>query len=106
MSIKDEAELYQAIQKEELKQAEELQLLRQQMQHFTDSLNPVTLIRNTFEEIGSYPDLKQNLLAYAKEKVMGFLLDKYMGLRSKNKLMNVLGSVLKVAVDQFVQKRN
>lgn len=106
MSIKTETELNQAIQLLELRQAEELYTLKQQVQHIADSINPVSMIKNTFEEIASYPDLKQNLVTYAKEKVAGFLLDKYMGLRSKNKLMNVFGSVLKFAVDQFVLKRN
>ena len=104
MKITNETELDQAIELLELRQAEELNLLKQHVQEFTVSLNPMNLVKNMFAEFGSYPDLKSNLLSYAKEKVAGFVLDKYMGLRSKNKLMNVLGSVLKFGIEQFVLK--
>ena len=105
MIINNEADLETAILKLELKQAEELNELKLYTRELSAQLNPMNIINQTIDGISSYPDLKQNLVSFAKEKLIGFVLDKYMGLRSKGKLMNVLGSALKFTLNQFVLKR-
>lgn len=104
MEIRNEIELNQAILMLEMKQQEEISELKLKFNLFTDQLNPISILTQTFEEISSYPNLKQNLVLYAKEKVATFVVEKFVGLKSKSKLMGALGSLLKFTVEQFVLK--
>ncbi len=83
-------------------QENEFLLLKQQM-HFTyESLKPINLIKNTFKEMVSSPDVKGNLFKSALGLVTGYFSKKILVGSSHNPIKKVLGTVLEFAVANIV----
>ncbi len=84
--ITNAAELKNAIQQLEQKQAEEWSLLKKECLTAVDSLKPVNIIKNTFHDLTTSPDFKKDLL--------GTLLSLAIGFVSKKAIVEYLPTIL------------
>ena len=86
----------------QLKQENELLLLKQQMHLTYESLKPINLIKNTFKEMVSSPDFKSNIFKSALGLLTGYFSKKILVGSSHNPIKKVLGTVLEFAVANIV----
>jgi hypothetical protein len=97
-------ELRKAILLLEIKQANEGKLLKEQFSVTYESLKPVNLIKNTFSELITAPDLKGNLLNAVISLTAGYLTKKTIVGQSHNPIKTIIGSLLQMGVSNLVAK--
>lgn len=74
MKKKNETDaLNEAISLLENKQAHELKLLKEQFQVAYESLKPINIIKSTFREVTSSPEIKNNIVNNAIGLTTGYL---------------------------------
>ena len=88
------------------RQEHELNALKGQFHHVYESLKPINLIRNTYEEITTSPELKGNILKHVIGLASGYLSKKVFVGKSHNPLKNILGNLLQAAVGNVVSKHS
>ncbi len=84
------------------KQAQELQLLKDQFQVTYESIKPLNLIKSTFHEVTSSPDIRKDLLKGAINLATGYLSNKVFHNSSNSPVKNMLGKALKFVMRKFV----
>lgn len=87
-------------------QAAELKLLRQQFHTAYESLKPVNLIKSTWYDITTAPDIKKNILNNLIGVTTGYLSRKVLVGASHNPLKKILGTVLQFVVGNVVARHN
>ena len=102
--IKATAELKSVIQQLESKQANDWQLLKEQFHTTYESLKPINVIKNTFKEAISTPDLKTNIVNAAIGLTTGFVAKKVFTGVLSNPLTKLLGFIVEVVVANKVAK--
>ena len=101
-TLNPEEKLQAAIEKLEIRQAEERKQLKDQMHHAYDSIKPVNLIKSTLAEISASSTLKKQLLDAAIGLSVGFISNKiYVGV-SKNPVKRLVGHALMIAITNTV----
>ncbi len=103
-SIKSSADLKMAIKQMELKQANELILLKDEFRNTVEGLKPMNLIKGAFKKATSSPDMKTDVLNAAIGLTTGFVTKKLMMGRSTNLLKKILGIVLEMTIANKVAK--
>ena len=88
----------------EIKQAEEGRLLKEQFRTTYESLRPVNLIKNTFNELASLPNLKKDALNATLGIAAGYLSRKVAIGTTHNPLKKLLGAFLQMSVTSIVAK--
>lgn len=101
-NIKSIAELKNAIQLLEIKQAISKQLLKDQFLLTYENLKPVNILKNTLKDISTSPYLIDNILGAAMGLSTGYLSKKIIVGASGNIIRKVLGSVLQFGVTNLV----
>jgi hypothetical protein len=104
--ISNVAELKNAIQQLEQKQAEEWTLLKKECLTTYESLKPINVIKNTFKELSSSPDFKKDLLGTLLSIAIGFISKKAVIGSTNNPLKQLLGSLLQMGVTDVVSKNS
>ena len=94
--------LNQAIIKLNHKRVYELQLLKEQFQIAYESLKPINIIKNTFQEVASSPTVKKSILNTAMGIGAGFLSKKFLIGNSHNPIKKLFGTFLEFAVARAV----
>jgi hypothetical protein len=88
----------------ELQKAYEGKLLKEQFKTTYQNLRPVNLIKNTFKELVTAPNLKENLLNTALGIIAGYLSKKAIIGNSHNPLKQIAGTLLQMGVTGIVAK--
>lgn len=99
-------ELNTAILLLEDKQAQKEALLKEQFKITYESLKPVNFIRNTFKELTSAPDFKEDLLTTSISLAAGYFSKKLAIGSTNNPFKKLLGSLLQMGVTSIVSKNS
>lgn len=97
-------ELKDAIRLLEIKQADEKVLLIKQFMVTYESMRPVNLIKDKFNDVITSPNLKENLLNAALSLAAGYLSKKAIIGATHNPLKQLFGTLLQVGVTGLVSK--
>jgi hypothetical protein len=98
------ANLKAAIRLLEIKQADEKQLLREQLKITTESLKPINLIKHTLIELTTLPEIKESLLNTVIGLVTGYLSKKIVIGSTHNPIKQILGYALQLGVTDVASK--
>jgi len=98
------ANLKAAIRLLEIKQADEKQLLREQLKITTESLKPINLIKHTLIELTTLPEIKESLLNTVIGLVTGYLSKKIVIGSTHNPIKQILGYALQLGVTGVASK--
>jgi len=98
--------LNKSISQLRLKQAEQLVLLRDQFHHTYESLKPINLLKHTFKEAASTPDIKDGLLNSAIGLTTGYLSKGIFIGTSANPVRKILGTLLQITVSTLVARNS
>lgn len=88
----------------ELKQANELLLLKDEFRETVEGLKPMNLIKGVFKKATSSPDIKTDLFNAAIGLTTGFVTKKLMMGRSTNPIKKILGIILEMTIANKVAK--
>src|SRR4051812_26744896 len=94
--------LRSAIQQLEFQQNQELVLLKRQFYDTYDSLKPINILKNTFKEFTSSPDIKDNVLGAATGLTAGYLTKALADKISHNSFSKIVGSLLQLGITNVV----
>ncbi len=97
-------ELKNTIQQLEYKQALEWVLLKEQFLTTCESLKPLNVIKNTFKEFTTSPDIKNKILDTAIGLATGYLSKALMVGSSHNPLKKIVGAFLQIGISNVVSK--
>jgi hypothetical protein len=104
--ITNTTELNAAILLLENKQVEEGFLLKEQFKITYDNLKPINFIRNTFKELVTAPDFKEDLLNTSISLAAGYFSKKLAIGSTNNPFKQILGSFLQMGVTSIVSKNS
>src|ERR1700751_562635 len=82
----------------EAKQADEKQLLKDEVKNLHESLKPTNLIKNAVGELTSLPDFKGNILNAVVSIAAGFFSKKIAIGSTHNPIKQLLGTLLQMGV--------
>lgn len=88
----------------ETKQLNEKNLLKEQFRLSFDSLKPINLIKDAFEDLTNLSGLKGNALDVSLSIATGYLSKKIVVGSSGNVFKNIFGSIVQVAVTSMALK--
>jgi hypothetical protein len=97
--------LQEAIKVLEIKQAEEGQLLKEQLLNTYENLKPLNILRNIVNEFYSTDKYKQDFVEIVAGMTTGFLTKKMVIGKSKNPLLKMVGLAIQFGVTTFVSKK-
>ena len=86
------------------KRAMEWGLLKRQMHSIHESIKPLNLIKSAFKEVTTFPDIKTNIVDTTIGMTTGYIARKVLWTASRNPLVNVLGTILQIAITNVVTK--
>lgn len=89
----------------EAKRTQEWEDLKDHFHQTTESLKPVNLIRSTFHDIVSAPDIKQNIVNNLVGLATGYVSRKIVIGSTHNPIKKVAGAILQFAVSKIVGKK-
>ncbi len=99
-------ELKAAIAVLELKQETEGELLKDQFKLTYENLKPINLIKNTFHDLLSSKEIKQDLLSETISMVIGFASKKIVFGNSHNPIKQFVGALLQTGVANLASKNS
>jgi hypothetical protein len=102
--IKNVTDLEIAIRQLEFKQAAEWPILKNQFQNTFESLKPLNVLKNTFKEFTSLPDMKDSIIGTSAGLTAGFLSKALVSGVSHNPIVRLLGTVLQLGVTNVVSR--
>lgn len=103
-SITTSADLKMAIQQLELQQANEFILLKEEYKKTYEGLKLINIIKSTFKEAVTAPDLKTDVIKAAIGLTTGIVAKKLMIGKTINPFKKLLGIILEMAVANKVAK--
>lgn len=98
------SDLKAAIHLLEIKQANEKQLLREQLKITAESLKPVNLVKHTLSELTTSPEIKESLLSTVIGLATGYLSKKIIIGSTHNPIKQFLGYILQLGVTGVASK--
>lgn len=105
--MKDESiALNNEIKRLQTKQADELQVLREQFFITYDSLKPINLIKSMFSQVVASPEIKGNLMDTVIGMTTGYLSRKILTLGTAGPVRKIIGVLLQFAVTNVVSKHS
>jgi hypothetical protein len=102
--ITSTGELRDAIRLLEEKQSMGGKLLKEHFFIVLDSVKPVNIIKNTFKEVASEPDLISNILSTTLGLTAGYVSNKTVVGSSGNLFRKLLGTILQFGVTSIIIK--
>lgn len=103
-SITTSTDLKMAIQQLELQQANEFILLKEEYKKTYEGLKLINIIKSTFKEAVTAPDLKTDVIKAAIGLTTGIVAKKLMIGKTINPFKKLLGIILEMAVANKVAK--
>ena len=98
--------LDEAIRRLQLKQKEELVLLKEQAHITYESLKPINLIKKTLHQVVASPEIKGNIASIVISLATGFLSKRAVMGTSTNPLKRVLGTMFQLGIANVVSKHS
>jgi hypothetical protein len=98
------AELRNEIVFFEAKKSRDALLLKEKFNLTLESLRPVNLIKNTFNEMTEEPDFKGNLLSTGLALASGYLSKKMAVGSTHNPIKQLFGTLLQIGITSLVAK--
>ena len=89
----------------EIKQAEESQILKEQIILTYENLKPSNIIKNVVKEFYSSENLKDELIATAISVTSGFITKKLIVGKSNNQILKLVGLAIQFAMTNLVSKK-
>jgi hypothetical protein len=86
------------------KNAAELELLKEQFHKTFESVKPINILKNTINDIVTFPSLKKNIAGNLLGLLTGFVSKKILVGSSHNPIKSILGTILEFAVANVVAK--
>ena len=105
-SVSQKQVLDEEIERLQNKKAQDLLALKEQFKTAYDSIRPINLIKSTFKEVISSPDIKSNILNNAVGFATGYLSKVIMVGGSHNPIKRTLGTLLQFAITNVVSKNS
>jgi hypothetical protein len=102
--INNVTDLKIAIRQLEFKQASEWPLLKDQFHHTYESLKPLTVLKNTFKEFISLPEVKDNMAGTLAGLTAGILSKVLVTGASQHPVRRFLGTMLQLGVTNIVSR--
>lgn len=99
-------ELNRAILILEAKQNLDGAILKEQFEITYESLKPINLIKNIFNELTETPDFKNDLLNTSLSIVVGYFSKKIAIGSTNNPIKQILGTILQMGVTSIVSKNS
>lgn len=107
MKNKDETEtLHDMILEQKLKHANDLEQLKDQFYVAYESIKPINLVKNLFQEITTSPDIKNNLVGNVIGLGAGLLTKSILLGTLHNPIKRVFGDALQFSVATMVSKHS
>jgi hypothetical protein len=103
-AIKTAADMKIAIRELEYRQLTEWTLLKEEVNNTCESLKPSNLIKDTFRELTSSPDFKENILGATAGIAAGGLSRALLVGGTHNPFKKLLGALLQLGVTSLVSK--
>lgn len=97
-------ELRESILLLEMKQANDWCLLKEEFHTTYESVKPMNMIKNTFKDMATTPNLKTDIVNSVIGLAAGFIAKKVLLGNSHNPITKILGIVLEIAVANKVAK--
>ncbi|TNF39816.1 MAG: hypothetical protein EP310_09940 [Bacteroidetes bacterium] len=97
--------LREAIKLLEIKQAEEGQLVKEQLLNTYENLKPLNLLRNIVNEFYSTDKYKQDFVEIVAGMTTGFITKKMVIGKSKNPFLKMLGVAIQFGITTLVSKK-
>jgi hypothetical protein len=98
--------LKEAIINLELKKIEQGRLLKEQFNIIRENLKPSTIIRNTFDEVKSSPNLRSNIIGALLGLGAGYFSKRLVGGTTGKPFRRLLGNLLQMGITAVVAKPN
>jgi hypothetical protein len=89
----------------EIKQAEEGQLLKEQLLITYENLKPINILKNIVKDFYSADDYKQDFLEIVAGMTSGFISKKIIIGRSKNPVLKLIGLAVQFGMTTLVSKK-
>jgi hypothetical protein len=103
-NIHSENTLRDAILELERRHTDEGKVLKQHFYTAYESIQPINIIKNTFKEVASNDDLKDNILNTGVGLAIGFASEKLFEKVSKNPLKKLIGTAILFGITNVVAK--
>lgn len=97
--------LKEAIKKLEIKQAEEGQLVKEQLLITYENLKPVNILRNIVKDVYSSENYMQDFVEIIAGMASGFITKKIVVGRSKNPVLKLVGLAIQFGMTTLVSKK-
>lgn len=94
-----------AISRLEIEKRERFQKLKDQLDLTTNSLKPISLLKDTFHDFQEAPDLKSNLIKTVASISGGYLSKRLVLGNSKSFIKRLAGYALQYGVTTFISKK-
>ncbi|MBP0903668.1 hypothetical protein ACFSKN_03700 [Mariniflexile gromovii] len=94
-----------AISRLEIEKKEKYEALKWQLELTTNSMKPINIIKDTFNDFQDEPDLKSNFIKTALSLTGGFLSKKILFGKSKSIFKKLLGYALQYGVTSLISKK-
>jgi hypothetical protein len=86
-------------------QSYDLQILKNQYKETIESFEPLNLIKSSFQEVISSPNLKSNLINGVVGLGTNYLTKGFLNQNSTNPIKSIVGKVLKFALKNLIKKK-
>jgi hypothetical protein len=97
--------LKEAIKKLEIKQAEEGQLVKEQLLLTYENLKPVNILKNIVKDVYSSENYMQDFVEIIAGMTSGFITKKIVVGSSKNPLLKLVGLAIQFGITTLVSKK-
>lgn len=97
--------LKEAIKKLEIKQAEEGQLVKEQLLFTYENLKPVNILRNIAKDVYSSENYTQDFVEIIAGMTSGFITKKLVVGSSKNPVLKLVGLAIQFGITTLVSKK-
>lgn len=104
MKITTASQLHEAILLMEIKQKDEQILLKEQFKQTYDSLKPVSIIKDSLNELLNLSNLKEEIIDTSISVAVGYLSKKLVFGSTDSNFKQFLGSLLQVGVTSIVSQ--
>lgn len=101
----EKAALIEKIAKLQLKQSEDLHNLKMQFQLTYESFKPLNFIKDTFHDITSSPEIKNDLLNGAVNLASNLITGNLLFKTTDKPIKNLVGTFFKFIVRKFIVKK-
>lgn len=105
MTMKKANEIDSRIKFLKAKQKEDFILLKNQFEITYDSLKPINLIKDAFNEVKSNSDVRENIFSTSLGILGGYISKKIVFGRSKNPIKKISGALLQYVITNLITNK-